>query len=383
MLQTLIGKTDPQNYDQYLKEKISNVVTLFKKNNLTIDNYSVFESPKEYYRMRTEFCVFFNEDRSDFNFCMFEPNTKPKKRIELQTFPVGSKAINKAMQLLKKYLLSYDELKHKLFQIDFLSNQSGEIIIALNYHKVINEIEFKKDVSDIKIQFLNEGLNAQFIGRAKKQLILADTDTILETIHTKDRDFYLYQVEGNFSQPNIYACQNMVQFARECCTDCKEVDLIELYCGSGTFTVCLADLFRKVMSTEVSRVPTNTALKNIEKNNIKNTKIARLSAVEVAQALNNIREFNRLKEADIDIHEYNFNTLLIDPPRSGLCDKEALDFTARFDRVIYISCNPETLVSDLTYLTKTHEIKRIAFFDQFPYTNHLESGILLEKKMNN
>ena len=383
MLQTLIGKTDPQNYDQYLKEKISNVVTLFKKNNLTIDNYSVFESPKEYYRMRTEFCVFFNEDRSDFNFCMFEPNTKPKKRIELQTFPVGSKAINKAMQLLKKYLLSYDELKHKLFQIDFLSNQSGEIIIALNYHKVINEIEFKKDVSDIKIQFLNEGLKAQFIGRAKKQLILADTDTILETIHTKDRDFYLYQVEGNFSQPNIYACQNMVQFARECCTDCKEVDLIELYCGSGTFTVCLADLFRKVMSTEVSRVPTNTALKNIEKNNIKNTKIARLSAVEVAQALNNIREFNRLKEADIDIHEYNFNTLLIDPPRSGLCDKEALDFTARFDRVIYISCNPETLVSDLTYLTKTHEIKRIAFFDQFPYTNHLESGILLEKKMNN
>lgn len=383
MLQTLIGKTDPQNYDQYLKEKISNVVTLFKKNNLTIDNYSVFESPKEYYRMRTEFCIFFNEDRSDFNFCMFEPNTKPKKRIELQTFPVGSKAINKAMQLLKKYLLSYDELKHKLFQIDFLSNQSGEIIIALNYHKVINEIEFKKDVSDIKIQFLNEGLNAQFIGRAKKQLILADTDTILETIHTKDRDFYLYQVEGNFSQPNIYACQNMVQFARECCTDCKEVDLIELYCGSGTFTVCLADLFRKVMSTEVSRVPTNTALKNIEKNNIKNTKIARLSAVEVAQALNNIREFNRLKEADIDIHEYNFNTLLIDPPRSGLCDKEALDFTARFDRVIYISCNPETLVSDLTYLTKTHEIKRIAFFDQFPYTNHLESGILLEKKMNN
>lgn len=380
MLQTLIGKTDPQNYDQYLKEKISNVVTLFKKNNLTIDNYSVFESPKEYYRMRTEFCVFFNEDRSDFNFCMFEPNTKPKKRIELQTFPVGSKAINKAMQLLKKYLLSYDELKHKLFQIDFLSNQSGEIIIALNYHKVINEIEFKKDVSDIKIQFLNEGLNAQFIGRAKKQLILADTDTILETIHTKDRDFYLYQVEGNFSQPNIYACQNMVQFARDCCTDCKEVDLIELYCGSGTFTVCLADLFRKVMSTEVSRVPTNTALKNIEKNNIKNTKIARLSAVEVAQALNNIREFNRLKEADIDIHEYNFNTLLIDPPRSGLCDKEALDFTARFDRVIYISCNPETLVSDLTYLTKTHEIKRIAFFDQFPYTNHLESGILLEKR---
>ena len=89
-------------------------------------------------------------------------------------------------------------------------------------------------------------------------------------------------------------------------------------------------------------------------------------------------EFNRLRFANIDIKEYNFNTLLIDPPRSGLEYKEALDFTARFDRVIYISCGPESLVKDLTYLTKTHKITKIAFFDQFPYTNHLETGVLLE-----
>ena len=103
------------------------------------------------------------------------------------------------------------------------------------------------------------------------------------------------------------------------------------------------------------------------------------TCVEVAQALEGVREFNRLRFANIDIKEYNFNTLLIDPPRSGLEYKEALDFTARFDRVIYISCGPESLVKDLTYLTKTHKITKIAFFDQFPYTNHLETGVLLEK----
>ena len=353
MLKTLIGTTDPQNYSQYLNEKIDNVVSLFKKNNLQIPSHQVFASPSEYYRMRTEFSIYFTNDYTDFTFCMFEPKTKPKKRIELASFPVGSKAINKGMELLKKYLMQYHELSFKLFETDFLSNQKDELVIALNFHN--------------------------FIGRAKKQSILVDTDTILETIHTRDKDFYLYQVEGNFSQPNIYACQNMVQFARDCCTNCSDVDLIELYCGSGTFTVCLADLFRKVMSTEVSRVPTATALKNIEKNNITNTKIARLGAVEVAQALEGVREFNRLRFANIDIKEYNFNTLLIDPPRSGLEYKEALDFTARFDRVIYISCGPESLVKDLTYLTKTHKITKIAFFDQFPYTNHLETGVLLEK----
>ena len=134
------------------------------------------------------------------------------------------------------------------------------------------------------------------------------------------------------------------------------------------------------MSTEVSRVPTLTALKNIEKNNITNTKIARLSAVEVAQALEGVREFNRLRLSNIDIKEYNFYSLLIDPPRSGLKHKYALDFTARFDRVIYISCGPESLASDLAYLTKTHKIEKLAFFDQFPYTNHLETGVLLTRR---
>ena len=345
MLKTLIGTTDPQNYNQYLNEKIDSVVNLFKKNNLDFPAPEVFASPAEYYRMRTEFCVFFNKDHTDFEFCMFVPKSKPKQRIELKTFPVGSKAINQAMTILKQNLMKYDELTIKLFEADFF-----------------------------------EGLSVNFVGRAKKQTVLADTDTILETIKTKDRDFYLYQVEGNFSQPNIYACQNMVQFARDCCSNCKDEDLIELYCGSGTFTVCLADLFRKVFSTEVSRVPTLTAIKNIEKNNITNTRIARLSAVEVAQALEGTREFKRLKLADIDIHDYNLTTLLIDPPRSGLEFKEALDFTARFNRVIYISCGPTSLCSDLAYLSKTHNIKKLAFFDQFPYTEHLETGVLLEKK---
>ncbi|MGN0902551.1 MAG: tRNA (uridine(54)-C5)-methyltransferase TrmA [Succinivibrio sp.] len=380
MLKTLIGTTDPQNYSQYLNEKIDHVVSLFKKNNLTIPEYKVFPSPPEYYRMRAKFCIYFNNDYTDFTFCMFEPNTKPKKRIDLEVFPVGSKAINQAMLLLKKHLMKYEYLHYKLFEVSMLSNKKGQVVIALDYHKELDEKIFTEQVKSLKSDFRNDGLDAEFTGRARKQQILVSTNTIIETIHTKDRDFLLHQVEGNFSQPNIYACENMVQFARDCCTNTKNEDLIELYCGSGTFTVCLADLFSKVFSTEVSRVPTMTALKNLEVNGITNTKIARLSAVEVAQALGKVRSFNRLKEAGIDVDDYNLTTLLIDPPRSGLEYKDALDFTARFKRVIYISCGPESLTSDLAYLCKTHEIKKLAFFDQFPYTEHLESGVLLEKK---
>jgi len=49
---------------------------------------------------------------------------------------------------------------------------------------------------------------------------------------------------------------------------------------------------------------------------------------------------------------------------------------------VYISCNPNTLVDNLAELTKTHEITRFALFDQFPYTEHMESGVFLQQRKN-
>jgi tRNA (uracil-5-)-methyltransferase len=49
-------------------------------------------------------------------------------------------------------------------------------------------------------------------------------------------------------------------------------------------------------------------------------------------------------------------------------------------QVVYISCNPETLARDLTQLRQTHHVHRFATFDQFPYTDHLESGAFLVRK---
>ncbi len=379
MLKPLLTTTDPQNYDAYFNEKIDMVKNLFIKAGLDIPQEKLFKSPPEFYRMRAEFSVFHENDGS-VSFVMFKPKTDPKERIIIKSFPIASKAINMGMDLLRKYLPQYPELKRKLFEAEFLCNQKGELISSLSYHRPLDETLWKEAALDLKEKCKSEGLEVNFVGRARKQTILASTDTVLETIHTKDKDFYLYQVEGNFSQPNIYTCQKMIDFARNLCQNRKRVDLLELYCGSGTFTICLADLFSKALATEVSRIPTATAIRNIAKNNISNTKIVRLSAVEVAQALTGVRKFNRLRQEDVNIQNYNFDTLLIDPPRKGLEFQEARDFTAQFDHVIYVSCGPESLVEDLKYLTKTHKIEKLAFFDQFPYTPHLESIVELCKK---
>ena len=78
--------------------------------------------------------------------------------------------------------------------------------------------------------------------------------------------------------------------------------------------------------------------------------------------------------------DYNFSHLLLDPPRSGLTD-DVISLVNRFENVIYISCNPETYVRDLSKLTD-YKISKIEFFDQFVNTNHLEI-VTFSKNQNN
>lgn len=95
------------------------------------------------------------------------------------------------------------------------------------------------------------------------------------------------------------------------------------------------------------------------------------------EALNNVRKFHRLREIPLD--SFRFSAVLIDPPRAGL-GAEICHFLQRFQTIIYISCNPVSLKKDLEILTQTHTILHTAFFDQFPHTHHLESGVILKSK---
>ena len=61
-------------------------------------------------------------------------------------------------------------------------------------------------------------------------------------------------------------------------------------------------------------------------------------------------------------------------------DSETLKLVAQFESVIYVSCNPDTLADNLQTLTQTHTVQAAALFDQFPFTPHIESGVLLVKK---
>lgn len=66
--------------------------------------------------------------------------------------------------------------------------------------------------------------------------------------------------------------------------------------------------------------------------------------------------------------------------RAVASDSETEKMVQAYPRILYISCNPETLCKNLETLSQTHKVERLALFDQFPYTHHMECGVLLTAK---
>ena len=328
---------------------------------------SVFDSPNSHYRMRAEFKVWHEGDSAQF--AMYKPGEYRKPYI-IDDFPVANQYINDLMPQLLSAVNKSELLRQRLFQAEFLTSQTGNAVITLIYHK------FLTDEWQAEAESLAKSLKVDLIGRSKKQKRVIGKDYVEETLRVNDREYHYQQVEASFTQPNAAVCEKMLSWAVSN-VDQPDTDLLELYCGNGNFTVALAAKFRKILATEISKTSVNSARINFAKNSVNNAEIARMSSEEFSDAMDGARQFKRLK--DIDLNQYNFSTVLVDPPRAGL-DQHTEAMVCRFDRILYVSCNPDTLRKNLQHICQTHVIKQFALFDQFPYTHHIECGVILEKK---
>lgn len=334
----------------------------------------IAESEHTHYRMRAEFRVW--HDGDDLYHIMFDQESKQKYRVD--QLPAACKLINRAMADVIAAVKDSPILRTKLFQIDYLSCLNEQIVVSLVYHKPLDDA-WHNAISKLRTA-LSDFYPIHFIGRAKKQKIICEQDFVIEKLNVNDREFIFKHVENSFTQPNAKVNEEMLSwtmaFGREC-----DGDLLELYCGAGNFSIPLATVFDNVVATEISKTSVNAAQFNLAENNIENCHIVRLSAEEFVQAKNKVREFRRLKEVQVNLDDFNFTTVLVDPPRAGL-DNETLQMIAQYDNIIYISCNPETLAENLALLTITHDVTQSALFDQFPFTHHMEAGVILQKKTN-
>lgn len=356
---------NPAQYDTLLNDKQQYLSSLLAPFNAPA--LEVFTSPTEHYRMRTEFRLWREGEQLDY--AMFKQGDKHTP-ILLDSFPIASKQINELMPRLKSAWQASSTLSNRLFQIEFLTTLKGDALVTLCYHRPLDE-QWQQEATQ-----LAEQLKINIIGRSRKQRLVIGRDYVVEEFTIANRTFTYQQPEGAFTQPNGVVCNKMLNWAYEVLGVCND-DLLELYCGNGNFTLPLATRVRNVLATEISKTSVKAALQNIADNHIDNITLVRLSAEELTQALNQVRPFNRL--AQVDLTSYQFGTVFVDPPRAGM-DKDTCELVRRFPRIIYISCNPATLVENIKQLADTHKISRCALFDQFPYTHHTEAGVLLEKK---
>ena len=347
-------------YGRQLKDKKDLFFSFFSKLTKNLNN---FPSPPFCFRTRAELGVQVNEN---IQFTM----VKNSKKININELKICDGRINQLISLLKVKLEDSDEIKEKLFQTEIQVSRSGEGMVSLIYHKPLDAIWIEK------AKKLSFEISASIIGRSKKQKLVVGKDFVTETYETHTKKIKVNLYEQCFSQPNPYICEKMLTWVSE--RKKLHGHATELHCGVGTFTILLGSLYDRVLATENSR-PTIKALeKNIQINSVKNVEIARMSGLETLEALIKKREFNRMRH--INLSDFKKDTLFLDPPRSGL-DTESINLIKQlnYKEIIYLSCGFESLKSNLNELLTSYKVEKAALFDQFPYTDHIETGVILKK----
>jgi len=356
---------DPSSYATQLDAKVARLRELLAP--YVVQEPDVFDLPREHYRLRAEFRLWREDGQR--HYAMFAPGEK-HKAILIDDFPIASARINDLMPRLKAAWQASEALSNRLFQVEFLTTLAGDAMVTMCYHRPLDE------AWEVAARQLAEELGVSLIGRSKGKRLVIGRDYAVEKLDVAGRVFSYRQPEGAFTQPNGAVNQKMLSWAFDAMGE-REDDLLELYCGNGNFTLPLATRARQVLATEISKTSVNAALSNLDENGVDNVRLVRLSAEELTQALNDVRPFRRLE--GIDLKSYAFGTVFVDPPRAGM-DPDTCELTRRFERILYISCNPETLAANIEQLQDTHRIERCALFDQFPYTHHMESGVLLVRR---
>lgn len=372
------------DYQEQLDEKSKRIRAQFGEVMREDTELRVFESPEQNFRQRAEFRIWHVRDDSGKNsgeafYAMFEPGKKASKETlkRVDQFPIASERINELMPKLIEALKGEPLLITRLYQVEFLSTLRGDTLVTLIYHRPLDA------AWEAVAKPLESLFDIRILGRSRKQKVILSQDFVTEELRVKGKSYEYRQIEGGFTQPNAVVCEKMLDWA---CTAAAEIrlehpekDLLELYCGNGNFTLPLAANYRQVLATEVSKTSVTCARHNIAQNACSNIAIARLSAEELTEAYTGARSFKRLEQDKISVGDYSFSTIFVDPPRAGI-DDDTLTLMQRFDNILYISCNPDTLWANLQQLRGTHEVVRMALFDQFPYTHHVEMGMWLKRR---
>lgn len=259
--------------------------------------------------------------------------------IDIDNCLISDNTINNAIKYLKKL-----ELKD-LYKITCRVGMNELMIILETNNKNLN-IDCIKSIADsIYLKVDNE-----------YTLIYGKKD-ICEKIGNYE---YLISPDS-FFQVNKNTCLNLYNKIKEYVGINKNI--LDLYCGIGSIGIFVSEN-NKVIGVEINKFAIENAIENKKINN-----------------LNNIDFICGDSGKKISMLNFNPDIIIVDPPRNGL-NIETINNIIKFksNKILYVSCDPMTMVRDLNILNKNYEIIEITPFDMFPNTMHVECLALLQIK---
>lgn len=278
----------------------------------------------------------------------------------------ANEIINSIKRLVIKYKINiFDErvLKGTMRHILIRCSNTGEYMVVLvtGSLTIRNGDAFIKDI--IKYNPCVTTI-IQNINNRHTSMVLGERNTVLygKGYITDELCGLKFQISANsFYQVN--KTQTEVLYKQVINAAEKDDLLIDAYCGTGTIGLIMANSVKHVIGVEINRNAVKDAIKNAKNNNIKNAEF-------ICEDASN---FMLNYKGKVDI-------LVMDPPRSG-ADDRFLKATLKLSpkKIVYVSCNPLTLKENLVFLSKYYNIKSIQPVDMFPFTEHVETVVLMSR----
>ena len=229
---------------------------------------------------------------------------------------------------------------------------SGDSAVAMV--KLSAEQGTAPDLEQLAVQFTEEGFSGIIMENKDRESFGYG-----RTYSTLDLAGLKYSVSPScFFQSNWKLNVQLVDHIKNALAPLADKDILDLYAGSGNFSLPLTQAYR-VVAIEEKKYAIENGKRSIEMNRIENVAFIRSSAEDY-------------------ITDDEFEIVITDPPRSGLTGKVINNLLSMMpERIVYISCNPTTLARDLKKLAEKYDIESVRLVDFFPQTYHIEALVFL------
>lgn len=362
------------SYENQLKLKQQQIIEQCEKYQLEVNVLSPLGS-LEPFNYRNKIQMTFKEHKGKIVAGLYEENTHRVVNIadcDIQD-KVANQIINTIKALMKKHKIpAYDEdkrtgiIRHVLVKRSLQTKQILVVIVTpSNIFPGRNNL-----VKDLNLAHPDITSIVHNINDRKTSIVLGDESKIItgkgyiEDVLMGKR--FLIGPK-TFYQVNAHQTEVLYGEVLKSLKPKKTDVILDAYAGIGTIGMMLSEHVSKVLSVEINKESVKNAIKNAELNGIKNIEFVAMDAKDYMLAL--VEQKTKL------------DAIVVDPPRAGL----DLEFVKAIQvlkpkKVVYVSCDPETLVRDLKQLSRTYHIGDIQPVDMFSQTYHIESVVLLTSK---